>query len=121
MIFFEGFSSLIPYVIYLTLIWICLIFGFKGQLVASVHALPTQNHESKDFKSDQYTFKTVRYLSHVKAEYVSYYVINYKQTWGAAILFFGNSIALYPEDVGLSLASFRYNPLSHRGPPSFTV
>jgi hypothetical protein len=43
MIFFEGFGSLFPYFIYLSLIWICLIFGFRGQIVEILHLTGSKN------------------------------------------------------------------------------
>jgi hypothetical protein len=40
MIFFEGFGSLFPYIISLSLIWVCLIFGLRGQILEVLH-IPT--------------------------------------------------------------------------------
>jgi hypothetical protein len=40
MIFFESFGSLFPYLISLSLIWVCLIFGLRGQILEVLH-IPT--------------------------------------------------------------------------------
>jgi hypothetical protein len=45
MFIFEGFGSFFPYLIYLSLIWICLIFGFKAQIVEIFH-IPFPKNQS---------------------------------------------------------------------------
>ncbi|MBN1598498.1 MAG: hypothetical protein JW894_09405 [Bacteroidales bacterium] len=33
MFFFSGFSTILPYAVYLSLIWICILIGFRGKLL----------------------------------------------------------------------------------------
>ncbi len=50
MVFFGGFGSCFPYLIYLSVIWICVLIGFKGQL----SAIFTTNKEAENSASIEY-------------------------------------------------------------------
>ncbi|MBA7528474.1 hypothetical protein ES705_20660 [subsurface metagenome] len=41
MIFFSGFNTIFPYLIYLSAVWICVLIGFRGQFLSALKI----NHE----------------------------------------------------------------------------
>jgi hypothetical protein len=66
MIFFEGFGSLIPYTIYLSMIWICLIFGFRTQILEVFH-LSTSNKITENTSAlKTYDDKIIRFFEYSK-------------------------------------------------------
>jgi len=66
MIFFEGFGSLFPYFIYLSLIWICLIFGFRGKIVEILHLTGTKNQVISPKTLNSYDTKIFHYYDFTK-------------------------------------------------------
>jgi hypothetical protein len=69
MIFFEGFGSLIPYLIYLSLIWICLIFGFRGQLLEILRLPSSKNQVISPASLKTYDSKIFNYFETAKSEH----------------------------------------------------
>lgn len=48
MFFIGGFNSIIPYIVYLTLIWTFMILSFGGRIAAILH-----KHSDKEFTSEK--------------------------------------------------------------------
>jgi hypothetical protein len=46
MFFFSGFGPIFPYLIYLSLIWICILFGFGHKFRIVIHFQPVKSHIS---------------------------------------------------------------------------
>jgi hypothetical protein len=75
MFFIGGFNSVIPYVIYLSLIWMFVILSFGGRIAAMLHKQPDNQYASAKiiFKSGDdhyihcYHYNTVKPLQSVTA------------------------------------------------------
>ena len=63
MLFFGGYSSILPYVLYLSVVWICILVGIKGdiQKIFSNKKMPEYALNADISKSDYDTTYTIPY------------------------------------------------------------
>jgi hypothetical protein len=60
MLFLGGLNSILPYIIYLSLIWICLIIGFTGKIGGMMHLLAPKASLVDQFEPQQYDSKVIQ-------------------------------------------------------------
>jgi hypothetical protein len=115
--FFEGFGSVFPYIIYLSLIWVCLILGLRTQIFEVIHLSYSKNftHENKVNKANDniviryydYSKYSVRSFIHARTEpriYCFCFVVFQK-------------IKRRLREIGPYKNSYLYSSYTHRGPP----
>jgi hypothetical protein len=69
MFFFNGFGSVLPYLIYLSLIWICILFGFGQKIRAIVHPQSVEEHTAFISEKTQNVDKSTVFIIGQKSIY----------------------------------------------------
>jgi hypothetical protein len=118
MIFFEGFGSLFPYVIYLALIWICLLFGFKGQISQVFKNIHIDKKEIKAESSDQHASLNNRFFQFWNKVYPADSSPMHKQFRQYSSLLLRNLRRFSILTFDTSMHEPFNNSLAHRGPPA---
>jgi hypothetical protein len=118
MIFFEGFGSLFPYVIYLALIWICLLFGFKGQISQVFKNINIDKKEIKAESFDQHTSLNNRFFQFWNKVYQTDSGTMHKQFRQYSSLLLLNLSRYSILFFDTSMQEQFNNSLAHRGPPA---
>jgi hypothetical protein len=118
MIFIEGFGTFIPYLIYLFLIWICLIFGFRGQLSKVVCLFHSKNLVLENPAPQGFEKSTFQNFNTFRKEVRAGKPTNLSRFYDS-FLFAPFSLISYLQPMNLT---FCYNlchvgSFSHRGPP----
>ena len=68
MLFLGGLNSILPYIIYLSLIWICLIIGFTGKIGGMVHILVPKVVHTDQTSLQPYDNKVIQYFEYSAKE-----------------------------------------------------
>lgn len=119
MIFFEGFGSLIPYLVYLSLIWACLLFGFRGQIIEMLHlpgskiqVISPTSLKNTDAQIFQYY---INYRQNIQPEKISNFSTRLKEYHFASEFKRNHFHFRYLDS---NAAADNYNFSFQRGPPS---
>jgi hypothetical protein len=117
MMFFEGFGSVFPYIIYLSLIWVCLIFGLRTQILEAIRLSYSKNFVNENntkkandnivIKYYDYSKYSVRSFIHARTEpriYCFFFIVCQK-------------IKRRLREIGPYKNSYLYSSYTHRGPP----
>lgn len=116
MFFLGGFNSVLPYLLYLSLIWIFLIIGLHGKVIAVWHALNPagQQHTVSPSKQEQSFAKACDYLQNTPPREAKYFTpqVPWKLTAFPEI-----TALFYNECRATRLVHFCMGIITFRGPP----
>jgi hypothetical protein len=117
MMFFEGFSSVFPYIIYLLLIWICLIFGLRTQILEAIHLSPSKNliiDKKANKTNDNIIIQYFDYSRHTVKSFINDRTEPRAYTFCLVV---SQKIKLRPLEIGPFKNSHLFSSHTHRGPP----
>jgi hypothetical protein len=119
MFFLGGLNSILPYVIYLSLIWICLIIGFTGKIDRMMHILSPEAALTGQLETQSYDSKVIQYFQFPAKEKISKEVfVHQENPFKRPICIICNRKPHF--NPIFFFTSHLINALSFRGPPQST-
>jgi hypothetical protein len=119
MFFLGGFNSIIPYLLYLSLIWVFMAIGFHGKIVEVWHKITPKEYHVENVPNHQPVCKLVKLnqkISNQKQNKTDGY-IHTKDFNLPPVLIFGT---IFPRNFTPNIFSV-LNLFNLRGPPSFLL
>jgi hypothetical protein len=117
MFFLGGFNSIIPYLLYLSLIWVFMIIGFHGKIVETWHLLVSREYQQEIIITSPPAHNIV-ILTPTAADYHQDKTI---EPFHASYAFFPAIVYIninIPGNFTPDITSFMHS-FSFRGPPAF--
>jgi hypothetical protein len=117
MMFFEGFGSVFPYIIYLSLIWVCLILGLRTQILEAIRLSYSKNFVNENNTKKANDNIVIKYYDYSKHSVRSFIHARTEPRIYCFVFIVCQKIKRRLRETGPYKNSYLYSSYTHRGPP----